>query len=310
MSEHIEEQAWKWHQALQADSGDWDGFTHWLEADPRHRDAYDSIALLDADIHQQRRTLAALLPAEPPEPAVQPRRTVLAWAGGGIAAALALLVSVPLMKPDSVPTADYRTGSGEIRTIALMDGSRIALGPSSHLSVAGKDQDQIAIVGGAYFDITHDPDRPLTIRAGDQRIVDIGTRFDILAVNSHTQVTVAEGRVSVLSPGKAESIELAAGRRLAIDNRTHSAQVSSVSAEDVGSWRDGRLVYVDAPLSLVAADIGRYAGKRVEATPAVAGRRFSGVLVIGDGSALVRDVQQVMGLAAKVEGDRVRLDAR
>ena len=47
MSADIDEAAARWHLAQADDDMDWAAFTDWLEADPRHRDAYDAMALLD-----------------------------------------------------------------------------------------------------------------------------------------------------------------------------------------------------------------------------------------------------------------------
>ena len=51
-----------------------------------------------------------------------------------------------------------------------------------------------------------------------------------------------------------------------------------MAAEDVAGWRDGRLVFRNEPLSLVAQQIGRHAGVTVTVDPVIADRRFSGVL--------------------------------
>jgi len=182
--------------------------------------------------------------------------------------------------------------------------------PSSHLSIAGTQQNDMTLEGGALFDIRHDPDRALTINAGGQRISDIGTRFDVLALPGHVRVTVAEGRVAIGQTGNEGAIELPAGRGIAIDTAAHAARIRAIATQDVGSWRAGRLVYNDAPLSLVAADLSRYVGREIVASPDVTARRFSGVLASGDGAELVDELGEVMGLETRAEGNRLRLVAR
>ncbi|MGD9812383.1 MAG: FecR domain-containing protein [Sphingobium sp.] len=308
MNENIRDQAWRWHCALAGDDADWDGFTTWLEADPEHREAYDEVALLDSALDGQRDRLATILPAEEAAPVSLTRRRWNIWAGGAVAAALALIVAIPLFQPDAPDAADYRTAAGQTREIALMDGSHITLGPSSHLAVSGGRQEELALEGGAWFDIRHDPERQLVISAGGQRISDIGTRFDVLALEGRVQVAVANGQVSV-GPEGSRPVTITAGKRIII-SASKDARVEDVTAQDIGSWRSGRLVYSDAPLSLVAADISRYVGRKVVVSSDVANRRFSGVLATGNDGNLVEELGDLMGLEAETQGGAVRLVAR
>jgi hypothetical protein len=85
MSAEIDEAAARWHVAQADDDMDWTAFTDWLEADPRHRETYDAIALLDARIDAARPMLARLLPAEPEN---MPRRSPRMAIWGAVAALL------------------------------------------------------------------------------------------------------------------------------------------------------------------------------------------------------------------------------
>jgi len=310
MNDRIEDQAWQWHCALQGDDADWDGFTAWLEADPAHRTAYDEVALLDDALDEQRARLDVIVPSDDDTSAAGKGRRWALWAGGAVAAALALFVAVPMLEPGNVAPQDYRTAVSQTREIALDDGSRITLGPSSHLTVAGSLQDKIALEGGAWFDIRHDPDRKLTVTASGRQITDIGTQFDVVAVPGYLHVAVAEGQVAVQSADQdTKPIQLSAGRSLSIDAKASAATVRQVEPQDIGSWRAGRLVYNDAPLLLVAADISRYVGRQIIVSPDLASRRFSGVLAAEDGAKLVDELDDLMGLEAQVEGDHLRLVA-
>lgn len=313
MNEPITEEAWQWHEALQRDDADWEGFTRWLEADPAHRTAYDAVALLDDALTRQSARLAAVLPADGAEDGAQALRPVRRWGvwlGGAVAAALALVVAVPQVMPGAPATEEFATGTGETRPIRLADGSRITLGPSSRLSLTRGETTAIRLTGGAWFDIRHDPSRALSIDAGGQRISDIGTRFDILSLAGHVYVAVAEGQVSVGPAGAgAAPVKLGAGHSLAIDTRTNDAQMRTVMPNDVGSWRSGRLVYNDVPLALVAADLSRYGGRMVSVAPEVGDRRFSGILAVGKDANPAVELGDLMGLRAVPDGAGLRLAA-
>ena len=304
MDERLLEEAMAWHVALESDDADWDGYILWLEADPRHREAFDVVALTDRLVGEHRDDLRLLTAAPPPQVRRGGRRQMLF---GGVAAALALAIGIPALMPkgDTV----YATGAGETRRIALGNGAAIDLAPASRLVVKEGDENDLELAGGeAYFDVRHDPARALTIHAQGYAVSDIGTRFAMNLAGPALLVSVAEGHVAVGSEGNSPT-NLAAGQKLVARGDEGTMRISRIAANDVGSWRQGRLVYDDAPLSVVAADIARYSGKAVVLDPAIRARRFSGVLSVGDGSKLLADLAAVMALRYDVQGDRIRVSA-
>jgi len=295
----ILDDALRWHLASETDAMDWDSFALWLDTDPRHRAAYDEIALTDALLAEHEETLWSEPLAQPvavEARGVQPRfgwSRSLRWGGLAIAATVAAVIAVPQFA--AVPSRTYET-SVRMQSIALADGSSVVLAPHSRLTVTGRGEDRMTLAGGALFAIRHDPDRQLEITAGDLRIGDIGTRFDVQAEGGQVRIAVNEGQVELSADALAAPIQLTAGRQVAYDGKAGKALVSPVDAADVGSWQRGRLSYDDVPLSLVVADLRRYAGVVVDVPADLARRRFSGTLVVGDGDDALRALAQLMGL--------------
>lgn len=302
----IMDEALAWQAALARDDADWDGYIAWLEADPRHRDAYDAIDLVDATVDAHRGAVRDVLEAPP---SVQPARfrlPRLAWViGGGIAAALAFLLVLPM----PWATSEMRSYAAEeqARIVQLANGTTVTLGPASRILVHDEQATRIELAQGeAYFDVRHDPSRTLTISAGPYSVTDIGTRFSINRTEAAFRVAVSEGVVSIAS-AQMETVRVAAGQQLV--SAADTPRLSAVSADDVGSWRSGRLSYSNAPLSLVAADISRYANAPVIIDPSLENAHFSGSLVIGDGSKLVDDLATIIGAQVLRTKGRVRLSA-
>ena len=312
---HIE--ALRWHEASIGDDMDWDGFTAWLEADTRHRDAYDTVSLSEALIGEHREALRDEAPRAANDDAEvagsfapessRSRRGWWRWAGMAIAASLVAVIAVPALMPP--PDQTFATGDAN-RTIALRDGSTVILAPRSSLTIEGRGQDRIALNGGAWFDIRHDPARALSIRAQGVEIVDIGTRFDVQATPGFVRVQVAEGSVSVASANLDTPIRLAQGHGLDYDARAGTAVVEPVRPDDIGEWRSGRLTFESTPLALVAADISRYAGIRLTVAQGLRDREFSGTLVISDGEAAARDLSQLMDIELRSGPAGLVLDQR
>ncbi|WP_336980749.1 FecR family protein [Altererythrobacter fulvus] len=309
----IIEQAAAWHLASLGDAMDWDAFTQWLEADPRHRTAFDQVALADALLEDHADLLA---PAEavanddwagedaPPAPVR--RFSAMRWAGGALAASLVAALAVWQFGGGGAAT--YATGM-DSRLIALEDGSRIELAPHSTIRIEGREEERIALEGGAWFDIRHDPSRSLAITAGELEISDIGTQFDVQSAAGQVRVQVAEGEVRVSSEALGQPLRLAAGHGVTFDPAGGTAQVAAIPAGKAGEWRQGRLSFDAAPLPLVAADLSRYAGVKVSVADSVRTRRFTGTLVIHDGEAALRDLSQLMDLELGRSGDGYRLES-
>lgn len=302
-------EAAEWHLHCEdphPDAMDWDAFIAWLEADPRHRIALDQMALT-ANMLDRNKTTLADSDAREAISALPRRPAYRRWAGLAVAACIAAVIAVPqFMTPrQSVYATDARS-----QRIALADGSSVLLAPHSRLTVEGRAQDRIAMAGGAMFDIRHDPARTLTIVAGDVRISDIGTRFDVQQQEGAVRVAVAEGKVRVGAGTMAQPISLKPGDGLTIDAEAGTAVLSPVNAADVGAWRDGRLSYHNASLALVAADLRRYAGVRVEVPTALRTRRFSGTLIVDDGEKALRDLVELMDLRLGGRAGAWRIDPR
>ncbi|WP_442679282.1 FecR family protein [Sphingomonas sp. ASY06-1R] len=278
---HIRDEAARWMaRARDPRFSDWDGLTDWLEADPAHNLAYES-AYAAHDLAGELSLPAAPAPISSPAPAAVPRvRRVAWWTGGGVglaaAAAAVFALVLPTTAPDLMVT---QTGPGEQRTVALPDGTQVALNGDSRLVFSAKDDRTARLERGqAMFSVVHDDNRPFTVDVGGQRLVDLGTRFDVLRTSQGSEVAVAQG--AVLYDPQGAAVRLGAGRMLRKNDRSDLVEVSDVDPALVGTWRSGRLVYHGARLQRVADDLGRLTGEHVAVAPALAERPFTGVIVV------------------------------
>lgn len=306
---HVQEEqvllaAQHWHAATSRDDCDWEALTEWLEQDEAHQQAYADVALLDDRMAHHRSALQQSLQRE-----MAPRRNTRWWpAAMAVSAVLALALALGWNHlPFSMPAAQSYRALADTASIALDDGTRILLAPGSQLRVGGRHQDQIELTGTAYFDVPHDPGRILRVTAGGYVVRDIGTQFELFGATHALKVAVAEGAVTVDLPGIADGARVVAGQRLLVVGAPPVAEYASIDAEDVGGWRSDRLVFRNEPLFLVAEQIGLRAGVAVTMDRSIAERRFSGVLVIGDGTQLLQRLAEIMGLAIQSQGDTVHL---
>ena len=277
---------------------DWEGFTAWLERDSANALAYDVLMAADADMD-------AIIPAEPvampiaANDAGEPRRSVLHWIGGGaIAAALVAAVSVGMLNRADIYTVTTRPG--ETRSIALDDGTRIDVNGGTTIRLDRNDTRFAALDSGeAAFTVRHDAANPFRVTVGDAVFEDAGTIFNIVHSTGATRIGVSEGKV-IYNP-QAEAISLPAGRGLADD--AQGLRVMDVAPVAVASWRTGRLVYANAPVTQVSEDIARSLGITVHFTPQAAATRFTGTIRLDkDAARFFAGAAPLMGLTAVRQG--------
>jgi transmembrane sensor len=288
--EAVEDQALAWHLRLRdADADEWQEFTTWLAQDPAHNDAYEAVALRDAQLD------AVLAQASFPEPATQAPSDVpggptvgpnrMRWLALAASVALVVFLSVRFLAPGADLYA-IETAPGKTRTIALADGGTIVVNGGSRILLDRKDERTADLVRGeAHFTVVHNAADPFVVTIGESRLVDIGTVFNVVRYGEDLRVAVAEGAVRYEGQ---ESVELAAGQAM---HRMADGRIEVVrqQVKAVGGWVGGTLVYDRAPLAEIAADLTRTTGLAIDLAPGLEQRRFSGVIQTRGDTAALRD---------------------
>ncbi|WP_300974929.1 FecR domain-containing protein [Sphingomonas sp. LHG3406-1] len=251
---------------------DWDGFTAWLEQDRAHAEAYHRLAASELEMTPIVAEQAMVQDnVEAPQP---DRRRVWLIAGLSVAASVAGLVSFQTLKGEQIITRP-----GEQRTIAMASGNELVLNGDTAITIAGWSKDKVRLERGQALFRLAGKDR-LIVKAGELELVDIGTEFEVTRNGARTHVVVSEGAVLV-DPGGAE-LKLDAGQQLDAADGATRLRSTAAPAGVAGAWARGQLVYVDAPVREVAADLRRSTGQVFTTNSAFGGQRFTGTLNLAD----------------------------
>src|SRR5699024_2451974 len=102
----------------------------------------------------------------------------------------------------------YMTEAGEQQKLVLRDGTIIRLNSSTQLWISGTYGEPVRAVtlqGEAYFEVTHNKEKPFIIHAAGTSIKDLGTAFNVRALpgEDNVQVAVTEGKVLMRDEGQA-----------------------------------------------------------------------------------------------------------
>lgn len=301
----VRAQAAQWHARVLGEKADWEAFAQWLDADFEHQAAYDRLALLEGDFTRWARDHAPVnddARAGTAHP-VQMRRWWIA--GGAVAAVLVAAVTLPVARQLLPQQPVYYMAQDAQRQVALASGTRVQLDRGTRIAVQTGRSEHVDVIRGAiYVDVQHHGGKPLEIAAGDYIIHDIGTRFAVTRRVSGASVAVEQGLVDVSWPGH-DPVRLSAGQML--DGVADQVKIRDISPALVASWREGRLIYDNAPLSLVASDISRYTAEPVYVDPSIAGLQLSGILLIKNDSDLVQQIEAYLPVEVRREDGAVRL---
>ena len=283
-------------------------FDAWLDARPENRAAYGAAL---ATLQELERAAPEIL-GELEAASTARRRPSLGrrwWVGAGAAAAAAALVAVLVLPgQEGRPSQTYATGRGQHLAVRLADGSALDLNAETRLEVSfAPDRRRVVMHGGeVIFDVAADARRPFEIEAAGEIVRVVGTRFDVRDRPEGLAVVVARGVVQVrprAGASNAQGYVLRPGQRLDI-GAAAPPQLSTVNPDEALGWRNGRMVYRDAPLSRVVADLNRQFQTPITIEDPQLGRQpISGVLVVDDQDAVLQRLALMLPIKT-VRSDR------
>lgn len=251
----------------------------WRDAHPEHERAWQHIHQMRASLHQLHGHAAYKILSALHSPSRRSALKSLAWlgmtAGGG------LLASHTQTWQRQV--ADYSTGTGELKTLALSDGTQIVLNTSSAIDVQlTETMRQVTLRYGEIMVTTGHQSgehRAFQLITDHGRIQPVGTQFNVRRLEHSTAVTVLEGAVKI-QPHDGPAVMLQKGMHTTF-SREQSATSQAAMAQ-VGAWRNGLLFANNMRLSALAQELARYRPGLIRCDEAVADLRISGVFPLNN----------------------------
>ncbi len=313
-------QAAKWYARLhspdcgQAERAD---FQRWLESDPYHAQAYESVRSAASLISHKWASdpRMAALASEALNTAhvdVNPRMGGWAFKHVRHVAAVVFCIGIALFFTvynnhrivEQAQVEVYANHQSTRQRVDLTDGSVVYLDVGAKISVAMTSAERRLKLenGRALFDVAHDKTRPFSVSASGSQVVALGTRFQVELKQQERAVDVilAEGSVAVSDISNANSwVEtLSPGQKLRIDTELNNYLKMNVNAESLTSWSKGLLIFDGMPLANVLEEINRYAqtkvvlGDNTLATIPIAGNFIAG----GDSNEFVETLTAILPL--------------
>lgn len=165
-------------------------------------------------------------------------------------AALAILAGPQLLLRMQ---ADAQSGTGEVRTLHLADGSTVDMAPHSAVAIdVERGHRQVRVLrGSAYFDVTHDPAHPFRVLSGGTVTTVLGTAFEVRehADGEQVSVSVRRGLVSVACADRPQGLgKLTVGDVVDVTCNDGSSLRRKVEPSRIATWRQSQIVVSDRPV--------------------------------------------------------------
>ncbi len=175
------------------------------------------------------------------------------------AAAVLLIAGIGLSfyrlqhKPADLNTAAFTelsASTGEIKTITLMDGTKVILNHESKLRYpnvfTGKSR-EVSLVGQAFFEVAHNAAKPFKVHTTQLDVQVLGTSFDVKAYPEDriSDVVVATGKVGVMALRfrGAGTHMLLPGEGLSFNHLSGKFSQGRTDVLNSSAWKQGLLIF-------------------------------------------------------------------
>lgn len=296
----IEQEAAEWLARLRAGRrADQVAFEEWYSADPAHADTYDQV------LASWKMTGGLSAPAT----AVSGKRR--SWVSVVAAVAAVVLLCVGLvwvagpMRPASAQTFELATRVGEVRTIALADGSRVTLDTQSAIrGEFGADRRHVRLLKGrAHFEVAGEL-RPFVIETETASVTTAGATLDVTNDRSQTDVGVVSGAAALKPVFQDAVVHIPGGRRVMFGKAGQVGEFAPFETSNT-RWTTGMLSFENAPLASVIAAANRYSDKPIVLTdPSLGALKFTGTFKAADTADLARMIAAMFHLTVDASDRR------
>jgi len=210
------------------------------------------------------------------------------WANPLYRAAAAILILAlstwslsTLLKP--VPTIAIMT-TNEMKEVVMPDSTHIWLNKNTRLKYKvdyNKNSRQVELEGEAFFDVTHNPEKPFVVN-GFRTVIEVkGTSFLVHSRPEEREefVEVRTGRVLFrpkMSASSGEGAVLTAGDKGLLDAYMHVTTSKMENKTPVYNWKEQKLIFNNTSLKDVASQMNEYFGVDVKLAEGLDTCRFTG----------------------------------
>ncbi len=197
----------------------------------------------------------------------------------------------------------------------LPDGSNVTMNEGAEINYReyfSSDIRTIDFKGEAFFDVAHNPDKPMIIAAGNVRVKVLGTSFNLCNCVHSNEITVhlETGKVLFYSVDEndgsiLEQIILLPGQKGVYNKTTGSITKHQVNNSNHLAWKTGALEFVNAPLPEVIKVLERTYRINVKSEVSVEDYKLTARYNNETPHSIFESLQIIYGLDYEINGESV-----
>jgi len=154
-----------------------------------------------------------------------------------------------------------QTPKGGEYKIVLSDGTKVWLNAATVLqyptSFRERTERKVTLVSGeAYFEVAKDRKHPFIVHSRDQRLMVLGTHFNINTYEKFIKTVLLEGSVKLNSTQSSDSTKLKAGEKSVIVRNKFEKTDADIALEM--AWIKGKMKFKNADLKSILSEAERW----------------------------------------------------
>jgi len=144
----------------------------------------------------------------------------------------------------------------------LPDSSKVWLTSKSSIKYRGDflSDRTVTLDGEAYFDVRSDKEHPFTVEADNLIIKALGTRFNVASYydEKNMEIVLEDGELLINDRELKKSVKVTPDELITYDKFQDEFQTKCVRAKSYVSWKEGKLVFRNDPMDVIARRLGRW----------------------------------------------------
>lgn len=186
------------------------------------------------------------------------RKMAVRWAAAAVVVGVLVIAGLqifyqPVDNQQTLLVVEH-LDAAEPKLVQLPDGSKVWLNAHSRLiypDFFSNNKREVKLEGQAFFEVSHDAEKPFLVATKNLTTTVLGTSFDINAYskNESVEVSLFTGKVEVKNEADNKKWQLKPNEQLTYSSENKMGSVRTFNPEIYAIWRTGEMNFEDIPMA-------------------------------------------------------------